>query len=112
MAALTAIISFLSAWIGPIFSWLTARANGQTQVATAEIGAIQAANANKAQIIAIPGVRWVLFAMFAPCVLHLTGIVLGRMHLIAWDMMPLDDLERTILLSLVIYVPAAKLVSR
>lgn len=112
MIVLSAILSFLSTLVGPIFAWLAARTNANAQIATAEIGATVAANNDKAQIIALPGVRWILLAMFAPCVLHLTGIVLGRMHLIAWDMLPLDSVEQTILLSLVVYVPASHLVSR
>lgn len=103
-----------------IAAWLTARGNetlarvgADRDVAIAQLGAISAANTSKAQVIALPGVRWLMFALYAPCILHMTGIVLGRMALPGvWDMLPLDPIEQSVLLSLVIYVPASKWVSK
>jgi hypothetical protein len=79
-------------------------------VALAHLNSVTAANNAKAAIVALPWAKWLMFILYLPPLLHAVGIELGRMHLINFDMMPMDQNEVYILLSLVVYVPAAKMV--
>jgi hypothetical protein len=98
-------------------AWLTAQGNeklaqigADKDVALAHLNSITAANNAKASIVALPWAKWLMFLLYVPPLLHAAGIELGRMHLINFDMMSMDQNEVYILLSLVIYVPAARAV--
>jgi hypothetical protein len=113
------LLGLIPGFLGALQTWLKSRSDAELakigadkDVAVSQLGAIVEANNARGHIIALPGVRWLMMAMYAPCIAHLAGIVLGRMMLIKHDMLPLDSIEQTILLSLVIYVPASKWVSR
>jgi hypothetical protein len=79
-----------------ILLWKLAQIGADKDVELAELAAQTAANQAKAAVIAIPGVRWILFGLYAPIILHVAGIALGRMHLIEWDILDLLPWERDI----------------
>lgn len=100
-------------------AWVTAQGNARLaqigadkDVVLGELSAVTAANNAKAAIIALPWAKWLMFSLYLPCIAHQTGIVLGRMHLLNFDMLPVDSVEQYVLLSLVIYIPATHLASR
>lgn len=102
----------LAAWVAQRGNEELARLGADKDVAIAQLNAQAAANNARAAVIALPWAKWLMFALYMPAIAHFTGIVLGRMHLIDWDMMALDSIEQSVLLSLVIYVPASRWVSR
>jgi hypothetical protein len=102
----------LAAWVSQRGNEELAKIGADKDVAVAQLNAISAANNAKASVIALPGVKWLMFALYAPAIAHFAGIILGRMNVINWDMLSLDSIEQSVLLSLVIYVPASKWVSR
>lgn len=93
--------------------WLTNQGNqalatigADKDVALAQLAAETAANQAKAQVLAIPGVKWLLFVVYCPPAAHAAMIVAGLMHLGGeWNTLPLQDWELRILESLVIMVP-------
>jgi hypothetical protein len=117
LGILGGILAGLPGIAASVLNYLTTRNNVDLQKLQAAVGADRdimiaqlqaeiAANQAKASILQLPGVRILLFMMYAPCILHLCVIVLGRMHFIAWDVMDFLDWEKQIILSLVILVPA------
>lgn len=113
------VLGLIPGLANTLSAWVTARGNEELakvgadkEVALGHLAAVTAANQARASIIQLPWVKWLMFALYMPCIAHQTGIVLGRMHLIDWDMMPVDNVELAVLMTLVIYVPAAKMVGR
>jgi hypothetical protein len=103
--------------VSAVLTYLTTRNNVDLQktqtvvgadrdVMIAQLQAEVAVNQAKATILQLPGVRILLFMMYAPCILHLCVIVLGRIHFIDFDVLDFLDWEKQIILSLVILVPA------
>ena len=113
------LLSLIPGLANTLAAWVTQRGNEQLakigadkDVAIAQLNSITAANQAKAAVIGLPWAKWLMFFLYVPCIAHQTGIVLGRMHLIDWAMMPVDQVEQMVLLSLVIYVPASRWVSK
>jgi hypothetical protein len=116
---LSLLLGLIPGLANTLAAWVTARGNEQLaqigadkDVALAHLNAITAANQAKAGIITLPWAKWLMFLLYLPPLLHAAGIELGRMHLIDFDMLPMDQNEVYILLSLVVYVPAAKMTSK
>jgi hypothetical protein len=76
-----------------VLNYLTTRNNADLKKLQATVGADRdimiaqlqaeiAANQAKTAVLQLPGARILLFLMYAPCILHLTVIVLGRIHFI------------------------------
>lgn len=93
--------------------WLTNQGNqalaqigADKDVALAQLAAETAANQAKAAVIGIPGVKWLLVAVYVPPALHAAAIVFGRMHVpYVPDVLDFLPWERDIVMSLVILVP-------
>jgi len=117
LALLGGILAGIPGIAASVLNYLTTRNNVDLQKLQTAVGADRdimiaqlqaeiAANQAKATILQLPGVRILLFMMYAPCILHLCVIVLGRMHFIDFDVLDFLDWEKQIILSLVILVPA------
>ena len=102
----TAVLNYLTTRNNVDLQKLRAAVGVDRDIMVAQLQAEIAANQAKASILQLPGVRILLFLLYAPCILHLAVIVLGRIHFIDWDVMDFLDWEKQIILSLVILVPA------
>ena len=102
----TAVLNYLTTRNNIDLQKLQTAVGADRDIMIAQLQAEIAANQAKATILQLPGVRILLFMMYAPCILHLCVIVLGRMHFIDFDVLDFLDWEKQIILSLVILVPA------
>ena len=102
----TAVLNYLTTRNNVDLQKLQTAVGADRDIMIAQLQAEIAANQAKASILQLPGVRVLLFLMYAPCILHLCVIVLGRMHFIDFDVLDFLDWEKQIILSLVILVPA------
>lgn len=107
LGLLPGLASALSTWVSARGNEELAKIGADKDMAIAQLNAMAAANQAKAAIISLPWAKWLMFALYLPPIAHFSGVVLGRMHLIDFDMMSLDSIEQSVLLSLVIYVPAS-----
>ena len=102
----TSVLNYLTTRNNVDLQKLQTAVGADRDIMIAQLQAEIAANQAKAAVLQLPGVRILLFLMYAPYILHLSVIVLGRIHFIDWDVMDFRDWEKQIILSLVILVPA------
>lgn len=107
------ILGIMPGLANTLAAWVTAQGNtklaqigADKDVAIATLAAETAANQAKAAVMAIPGMRWILFSVYFPPAAHAATIIAGLMRIGGeWNTLPLSSWEENILLSLVILVP-------